>query len=81
MNTAPKEALTGRDSSESLLLYSISLISILIASLDLVDLYLMPTLFISRFGLPLGGPSPLFISRWDGYAPLDQTNLTKGRDA
>ena len=41
MNTAPKEAPTGRDSSESLLLYSISLISILIASLDLVDLYLM----------------------------------------
>jgi hypothetical protein len=41
MNTAPKEAPTDRDSSESLLLYSISLISILIASLDLVDLYLM----------------------------------------
>ena len=40
-NTAPDEAPTGQDSSEYLLLYSISLISILIASLDLVDLYLM----------------------------------------
>jgi len=40
-NLAPKEAPTRRDSFESLLLYSISLISILIASLDLVDLYLM----------------------------------------
>ena len=39
MNTAPEEGPTGQDSSESLLLYSISLISILIASLDLVDLY------------------------------------------
>jgi len=40
-NTAPEEAPTSRDSSESLLLYSISLISILIASLDLVDIYVM----------------------------------------
>jgi len=40
-NIDPEEAVIGRDSSESLLLYSISLISILIASLDLVDLYLM----------------------------------------
>ena len=41
MNKPLEEAPTGRDSSESLLLYSISLISILIASLDLVELYLM----------------------------------------
>jgi len=47
MNTVPEEAVTGWDSSESLLLYSISLISILTASLDLVDLYLMLWLFIS----------------------------------
>jgi len=51
MNTAPEEAPTGRDSSKSLLLYSISLISILIASLDLVDLYLMLWLFISWSGI------------------------------
>ena len=36
-----EETPTGRDSSESLLIYSISLISLLIASLDLVDIYLM----------------------------------------
>jgi len=54
-NTAPEEAPTGQDSSESLLLYSISLISILIASLDLVDLYLMFWLFISSSGLLQGG--------------------------
>jgi len=41
MNIAPEEASTSQDSSESLLLYSISIFSILIASLDLVDLYLM----------------------------------------
>ena len=41
MNTTPKEAPTDQDSSESLLLDSISLISIFIAILDLVDLYLM----------------------------------------
>ena len=51
-NTTPEEAPTGQDSSESLLLYSISLISIFIASLDLVDLYLMLWLFISWSGLP-----------------------------
>ena len=47
-NTAPKEAPTGRT---PLNLYSSTLslspISILIASLDLVDFYLMPWLFIS----------------------------------
>ena len=46
MNIAPEEAPIGQDSSEYLLLYSISLISTLNASLDLVDLYLMLRLFI-----------------------------------
>jgi hypothetical protein len=38
-NTTSEEAPTGQDSSESLLLYSISLISILIASLILAYAY------------------------------------------
>jgi len=54
-NTAPEEAPTGWDASESLLLYSISLISILIASLHLVDLYLMLWLFIPWCGFLQGG--------------------------
>ena len=46
-NIATKKHRQARTPLESLLLYYISLISILIASLDLVDLYLMLWLFIS----------------------------------
>jgi hypothetical protein len=75
-----EEALTGWDSSESLLIYSISLISLLIAGLDLVDIYLMLQGLHLLIWLSSTGFGPLFIGRWDARAPLDQTDLTKGPD-
>ena len=76
-----EEAPTGRDSSRiSTPLLYLSLISILIASLDLVDLYLMFWLFIFWSGLLQGGLAFYFIAWWGECVSLDQTDLTSDRD-